>query len=123
MAIYGFPVPRPLSLEWAEDSIQMTWWHVEAAEQRKNALSLLLDKTDRKFVRSLDWHEQEGSGIPDGVWSLLRHDQLVKGNVVGGAKWRLTVDGWIEACRLLREEVDLDKRFGFLSAKLKAIGG
>lgn len=102
----------------------MTWSPVEASEQRRKALALLLlDEADHQFVRSLEWHEQDGSGIPDAVWSLLNRDGLVMGNVVGGASWRLTVDGWIEACRLLREEVDLDRRFGILSAHLKALGG
>src|SRR5688500_14604749 len=102
---------------------KMTWSPVEAAEQRKKALALLLDDTDHQFVRSLEWQEQDEAGIPDAVWSLLNHDGLVMGNVVGGASWRLTVEGWIEACRLLREEVDLDRRFGILSAQLKALGG
>lgn len=31
----------------------------------------------------------------------------------------LTVEGWIEACHLLRDEIDLDRRFGILSKHLK----
>ena len=46
---------------------------------------------------------------------------MVYGNVFGGASWQLTVEGWIEACQLLREEVDLDTRFGVLSAHLKSL--
>jgi hypothetical protein len=101
----------------------MTWSPDEAAAQRKMALARLLDDTDQLFVRSERWYRQAGSGIPDAVWSLLDHNGLVRGNDLGGRSWRLTVKGWIEACRLLREEVDLDSRFGVLSAHLKSLGG
>jgi hypothetical protein len=81
----------------------MTWSREEAVEQRKKALRLLLDYRDGNFTLCLDWFKQDGSDIAKGVWSLLYEDGLVKGNVIGGAKWRLTVEGWIEACSLLRD--------------------
>lgn len=99
----------------------MTWSAEDAFEQRKNALRFLLDNSTGEFTRSLDWCEQSDSGIPDGVWSLLLEEKFIQGNIVGGAKWRLTVPGWIEACRLLRDEIGLDKRFGILSAHLKTL--
>lgn len=85
-------------------------------------MRLLLDEGDGQFTRSLAWYPQSGSSIPDGVWSLLHHEGLVDGNVIGGVGWQLTVDGWIEACRLLRNEIGLDRRFGQLSAHLKKLG-
>jgi hypothetical protein len=97
----------------------MTWSPAEALNQRKNALRLLLDESGRKFTRSLAWYPQVDSGIPDPVWSLLYQDGLIEGYFIGGPSWQLTVDGWIEACQLLREEVDLDTQFGVLSAHLK----
>jgi len=36
-------------------------------------------------------------------------------------KWRLTGPGWIEACSLLRGEIELDQRFGVLSGYLKGL--
>lgn len=99
----------------------MTWSAADALDARKNALRLLLDHTNGKFTRSLEWFEPDGSGIPQGVWSLLLAEDLVKCHVVGGIKWRITLDGWIEACRLLRDEVNLDRRFGELSRHLKAL--
>jgi hypothetical protein len=99
--------------------IVMTLSPADGLNQRKNALRLLLDGSDEKFTRSLAWYSQLDSNIPDPVWSLLYQDGLVDGNVVGGPKWRLTIKGWIETCRLLREEVDLDTRFGRLCAHLK----
>jgi hypothetical protein len=95
----------------------MTWSPEDALNQRKTALRLLLDESGGEFTRSLAWYRQ--SDIPNGVWSLLLQDRLVQGHVVGGAKWRLTADGWIEACHLLRDEIGLDKRFGVLSKHLK----
>jgi hypothetical protein len=95
----------------------MTWSRGYALEQEKKALRLLLDYRDG--TRSLDWCEESGSGFPNGVWSRFLEKGLVTGNVVGGGKWRLTVNGWIEACRLLRDEIDLDKRFGVLNKHLK----
>lgn len=97
----------------------MTWSPAEALNQRKNALRLLLDESGGKFTRSLTWYPQLDSDVPGPVWSLLHQAGLVDGYVIGGRSWRLTVEGWIEACQLLREEVDLDTRFGVLSAHLK----
>lgn len=99
----------------------MTWSAEDAFNARKKALRLLLDDTGGKFTGSLKWFEQDGSGIPQAVWSLLLAEGLVTCHVVGGIKWRITLDGWIEACRLLRDEVDLDRRFGVLSKHLKAL--
>ncbi len=93
----------------------MTWSREEAMEQRKKALRSLLEK-DSGFVSSLDW--RDGSAAPDGVWSLLLSEQLVDCYAFGGKSWRLSLDGWIEACDLLRDEVGLDKRFGELSKHL-----
>jgi molybdopterin-guanine dinucleotide biosynthesis protein A len=61
------------------------------------------------------------SNTPLGVWTLLYDDGLVLWNVVASDRFKLTTSGWIEACRLLRKEVDLDRRFGILSAHLKAL--
>ena len=52
---------------------------------------------------------------------MLRDEGLIDWYVIGGHAFRLTTTGWIEACRLLRDEVDLDKRFGALSAHLKGL--
>jgi hypothetical protein len=101
------------------EGISMTWSPADALDQRKNAVRLLLDESGGSFTRSLAWYRQSDSDIPNGIWSLLLEERLVQGHVVGGAKWRLTADGWIEACRLLRDEIDLDKRFGALSKHLK----
>ena len=97
----------------------MTWSPADALNQRKNAFRLLLDKSNGKFTISSDPYPQLNSGIPGPVWSLLHQEGLIQGCGAGEAHWRLTVDGWIEACQLLREEVDLDTRFGVLSAHLK----
>jgi hypothetical protein len=100
----------------------MTWSQSEALSQRKRALRLLLDESGKNFTRASEWFEQSESVIPDGIWSLLNEEGLVHGNVMGGKRWRLTVDGWIEACRLLRDEINLDDRFGALSRHLKDLG-
>ena len=97
----------------------MTWSEDDALEQKKEAFRLLLDERSAEFTRSLGWYRQRDSSIPDAIWSPLFEMGIVRGNVVGGPTWRLTVEGWIEACRLLREEIGLDERFGILSARLK----
>jgi hypothetical protein len=89
----------------------MTLSPEDAVAQRKKALRLLLDGGG-EFTRSLNRYPQSDSGIPSGIWSLLEKDRFIQGYVAGGVRWRLTLDGWIEACRLLRDEIDLDKRFG-----------
>ena len=94
----------------------MTWSREEALEQRKTALRLLLEDGGSDFTRALDW--RDGPTVPDGVWSLLLSENLVDCYGLGGTRWRLNVDGWIEACRFLRDEVGLDKRFGELSKYL-----
>jgi hypothetical protein len=94
----------------------MTWSREEALEQRKKALRLLLEDGGYDFTRALEW--RDGPTVPDGVWSLLLSEGLVDCYALGGTSWRLNVDGWIEACRLLRDEVGLDKRFGDLSKYL-----
>jgi hypothetical protein len=97
----------------------MTWSPQDALDQRKNALRLLLDESGGEYTRSLAWYCQSDSDIPSPTWDLLLEERLVQGNVFGRRNWRLTVDGWIEACHLLRDEIDLDKRFGILSKHLK----
>ena len=101
----------------------MTWSNADALEQRKNAYRSLLDPEGGHYTRSLEWRDQDDTNVPDGVWSLLLAEGLVVGNVIGGPKWRLTVSGWIEACRILRGEIGLDERFGRFAGYLKSIGG
>lgn len=101
----------------------MTWSAIDALEQRKKAYRSLLNAIEADYTRSLEWREQSDTDVPDGVWSLLLAEGSVAGNVIGGAKWRLTVPGWIGACLLLREEIGLDERFGRFSGYLKKIGG
>ena len=57
------------------------------------------------------------------MWSQLYHDRLIDWYVIGGDSFCLTLGGWIEACRMLRDEVRLDQRFAILSAHLKNLGG
>ena len=101
----------------------MTWSAIDAVEQRKEAYRSLLNASEADYTRSLEWREQSDTDVPDGVWSLLLAEGFVAGNVIGGAKWRLTVTGWIDACFLLREETGLDERFGRFAGYLKRIGG
>jgi hypothetical protein len=101
----------------------MTWSSTDAIEQRKKAYRCLLNVSGGHYTRSLEWRDQQSTGVPDGVWSLLFAGGLVAGNVIGGPKWRLTVSGWIEACGFLREEIGLDERFGRFAGYLKAMGG
>jgi hypothetical protein len=100
----------------------MSWSPERTREQQAAALRFLLDTRTADFTRDLDWREENASGIPPAVWSLLYQRKLVEGNVIGGPKWRLTIDGWIVACRLHKDEMGLDQRFGKLSAHLKALG-
>jgi len=98
----------------------MTWSRAEALEQRKKALRLLLEDGSSDFTRALEW--RDGPTVPDGVWSLLLSEHFVDCFALGGkSSWRLNVDGWIEACLLLRDEVGLDKRFGDLNRHLSEL--
>jgi len=92
-----------------------------ALDLRKKAMLYLLVDGDGQFCRSLEWFEQKNTNVPTGIWSLLLQEGFVDCFAPGGPAWRLTVTGWIEACRLLRTEVDLDVRFGKLAAHLKGL--
>jgi len=93
----------------------------DALTQRKAALRFLLEGPEGQFARSRDWRPRSESNVELGVWTLLYEEELIKWYVPGGDCFRLTLVGWIEACSLLKEEVDLDKRFGILSAHLKSL--
>ena len=99
----------------------MTWSREEAMEQRKCAVRFLLDTEQNQFTRSLDWIPQQCTNVPLGIWTLLYEEELVDWYTPGGNRFCLTVSGWIESCRLLRDEVSLDLRFGRLSAHLKRL--
>lgn len=101
----------------------MSWSADRDRAEKKNALRLLLDVSDGQFTRSDEWYPQSKSNIPIAVWSQLYNDGHINWYAPGGDSFRLTVDGWIEACRLLRDEIGLDERFGKLSAHLKDLGG
>ena len=105
----------------------MTWSAADFLDQKKNAFRFLLDCNNGQFARSLDWQPQSPSGVPEGVWSLLRDQDFVDcydvGSNVYGKRWRLTLPGWIETCSLLKDEIGLDARFGLLSAHLKGLAG
>jgi hypothetical protein len=97
----------------------MSWSPARDVEQKKKALFLLLDASDGQFTRSLEWYPQLESDIPLAVWSQLYDDGMVDWYTPGGDNFRLTIDGWIEACHLLRDNIGLDQRFATLSAHLK----
>lgn len=97
----------------------MTWSLQEALDQRKRAVRCLLDGGGNQFTRSLEWYPLARTDVPLGIWTLLYQERLVHWYTPGGDCFRLTTAGWIEACRILRYEVDLDRRFGVLSAHLK----
>jgi hypothetical protein len=99
----------------------MTWSNEQALAHRKAALRLLLDRSESQFIRSIEWHPQSATNIPLGTWTLLYEEGLIKWYAPGGNCFRLTTPGWIETCLLLRDEVDLDRRFGLLSAHLKGL--
>lgn len=101
----------------------MTWSAKDALDYRLKAFRCLLGPNGGQYIRSLEWREQRETDVPAGVWSLLLAEGFVTGNVMGGPTWRLTVAGWIEACRHLREEIDLDERFGRFARQMKALGG
>jgi len=99
----------------------MTWSREEALKQRKCAFRFLLDNSGNQFTRSPEWYPQALTNVLPGVWTLLYEEGFVHWYTPGGDCFRLTTPGWIEACRLLRDEVDLDRRFGVLSAYLKGL--
>ena len=101
----------------------MSWSPAHDLEKTKNALRLLLDTGDGQFTRSLEWYPHAKSNIHLAVWSQLYDDGLIDWYAPGGDSFRLTVHGWIEACRLLRNDIGLDERFALLSAHLKELGG
>jgi hypothetical protein len=98
----------------------MSWSAQEELEQRKKALRCLFDSSDGEFRISMMFFEQKKSGVPEGVWHDLHAEGFVNGFAPTGA-WRLTIDGWIEACRLLKDEIGLDERFGKLAEHLKGL--
>jgi hypothetical protein len=93
----------------------------DAFTQRKAALRFLLEGPDSQFVRTREWRPRAESDIELGVWTPLYEAGLIDWYVPGGDHFQLTVKGWIEACKLLRKEVGLDRRFGLLSAHLKRL--
>lgn len=100
---------------------QLTWSREEALEQRRCAIRLLLDNSGNQFTRSLEWYAHARTNVPLAVWTLLEEENFIEWYTLGGDRFRLTISGWIEACRLLRDEVDLDRRFGVLSSHLKRL--
>ena len=107
-----------------EDS--MTWSPHEALRQRQSAFRFLLNKEDQ-FTRYIDWQSKVDTNVPMGVWTRLCKEELIIMNVVGSdhlpelLKFRLTIPGWIAACQSLRDEIDLDARFGRLFRYLKSL--
>jgi hypothetical protein len=101
----------------------LSWSAKDDLDARVQALRLLLDVRDGHCTRSLEWYPQASSDIPLPVWSQLHEENLIHWYALGGNSFRLTIDGWIETCNLLRDEIGLDSRFGKLSKHLKDLGG
>jgi hypothetical protein len=99
----------------------MTWSIDEEMLQKKAAFRFLLDRSEGHFTRFRHWCPQSETDVPIGVWTQLYDDNQIEWYAPGGNCFRLTTEGWIESCRFLRDEVDLDKRFGILSAHLKGL--